>query len=106
MFFWPTKRGHTLENIPNEGIHDFHGLWGNFSVGVHLLQNLVHVDFERLLTRLLVSLARVFFAALAIVEILEIILISLDPHAHCIIFFDATKKISLKLPSTKSSYFT
>ena len=48
-------RGNTLENIPNEGIHDFHGFGGNSSVGMHLFQNLVDVDFEGLITGLLVA---------------------------------------------------
>ena len=41
--------GHTLEDVVHEGVHDAHGLGGDASVGVHLLQHLVDVDRVTLL---------------------------------------------------------
>ena len=38
-----------LEDVIDEGVHDAHGLGGDTSVGVDLLQNLVDVDGIRLL---------------------------------------------------------
>ena len=38
----------TLEDIVDEGVHDAHGLAGDASVGVYLLQHLVDVDAVRL----------------------------------------------------------
>ena len=39
----------TLEDVVDEGVHDAHGLGGDTSVGVDLLQDLVDVDGVRLL---------------------------------------------------------
>ena len=36
--------GDALEDVVHEGVHDGHGLGGNASVGVHLLEHLVDVD--------------------------------------------------------------
>ena len=36
--------GNALEDVVHEGVHDGHGLAGDTSVGVHLLQHLVDVD--------------------------------------------------------------
>ena len=44
--------GDTLEDVVHEGVHDAHGLAGDASVGVDLLQDLVDVDGVALLTRL------------------------------------------------------
>ena len=38
----------TLEDVVHEGVHDGHGLAGDTSVGVDLLQHLVDVDRVRL----------------------------------------------------------
>ena len=38
----------TFEDIVDEGVHDAHGLGGDTSVGVDLLQDLVDVDRVRL----------------------------------------------------------
>ena len=40
--------GDTLEDVVHEGVHDGHGLGGDTSVGVHLLQHFVDVDGVRL----------------------------------------------------------
>lgn len=45
--------GDAFEDVVDEGIHDGHGLAGNSSVGVDLLQNFVDVDGERFLPSLL-----------------------------------------------------
>ena len=37
-------RGDSLKDVIHEGIHDGHGLAGDSSVGVHLLEHLVDVD--------------------------------------------------------------
>ena len=42
----------TLKDVIHEGVHDAHGLAGDASVGVHLLQHLVDVDGVALLARL------------------------------------------------------
>ena len=42
-----------LEDVVHEGVHDAHGLAGDASVGVHLLQDLVDVDGVALLSGLL-----------------------------------------------------
>ena len=39
----------TLKQVVDKGVHDAHGLGGDTSVGVHLLQDLVDVDGVRLL---------------------------------------------------------
>ena len=44
--------GDTLEDVVHEGVHDAHGLAGDASVGVDLLQDLVDVDGVALLARL------------------------------------------------------
>ena len=52
--------GDTLEDVVHERVHDRHGLAGDSSVGVDLLQHLVDVDavrFTPLLPALLVSYA-------------------------------------------------
>lgn len=49
-------RGDTLEDIVHEAVHDGHGLAGDSSVGVHLLQHLVDVDGEALLPAALLLL--------------------------------------------------
>ena len=36
--------GESFEDVVNEGVHDGHGLGGNASVGVNLLEHLVDVD--------------------------------------------------------------
>ena len=36
--------GNTLKDIVDKAVHDAHGLAGDASVGVHLLQNFVDVD--------------------------------------------------------------
>ncbi len=36
--------GDALEDVVHEAVHDAHGLAGNSSIGVHLLQNFVDVD--------------------------------------------------------------
>ena len=41
--------GNTFKNIVDEAVHDRHGLAGDASVGVDLLQNLVDVDAVRFL---------------------------------------------------------
>ena len=41
--------GHTLEDVIHEGVHDAHGLGGDTSVRVDLLQHLVDVDGVALL---------------------------------------------------------
>ena len=54
--------GNTLEQIVDKGVHDGHGLGGDSSVGVDLLQHLVDVDgigFLPLLLFLLVALGDV-----------------------------------------------
>ena len=54
--------GDTLEQIVDKGVHDGHGLGGDSSVGVDLLQHLVDVDgvgFLPLLLFLLVALGDV-----------------------------------------------
>ena len=52
--------GDTLEDVVHERVHDAHGLTGDASVGVDLLQDLVDVDRVALLARLslLLLLAR------------------------------------------------
>ena len=49
-------RGDALEDVVDEGVHDAHGLAGDASVRVHLLQHLVDVDRVALLARLLLLL--------------------------------------------------
>ena len=44
--------GDTLEDVVHEGVHDAHGLAGDASVGVDLLQDLVDVDRVALFARL------------------------------------------------------
>ena len=44
--------GDTLEDVVHEGVHDAHGLAGDASVGVNLLQDLVDVDGVTLLAAL------------------------------------------------------
>ena len=44
--------GDTLEDVVHEGVHDAHGLAGDASVGVDLLQDLVDVDGVALLAGL------------------------------------------------------
>ena len=44
--------GDTLEDVAHEGVHDAHGLGGDASVGVDLLQHLVDVDGVALLAGL------------------------------------------------------
>ena len=44
--------GNTLENIVNERVHDGHGLGGDTSIGVGLLENLVNVRRVSLLSSL------------------------------------------------------
>ena len=39
--------GDTLEDVVDEGVHDAHGLAGDTSVGMYLLQHLVDVDAVR-----------------------------------------------------------
>lgn len=54
--------GDTLEDVVDEAVHDAHGLGGNASVGVDLLQDFVDVDgiaFLPLALLLLVSLGDV-----------------------------------------------
>ena len=49
----------TLKDIVDEGVHDAHGLAGNTSIGVNLLQHLVDVDsvrFTPLLPSFLITL--------------------------------------------------
>jgi len=41
--------GNALKDVVHEGVHDRHGLGGNTSVGVNLLEHLVDVDAVRLL---------------------------------------------------------
>ena len=51
--------GDSFENIVDERVHDGHGLGGDTSVGVHLLEHLVDVDgvrFTPLLPSLLITL--------------------------------------------------
>ena len=36
--------GNALKDVVDKGVHDAHGLGGDASVGVHLLQDLVDVD--------------------------------------------------------------
>ena len=52
--------GDALKDVVHEGVHDAHGLAGDASVGVNLLQHLVDVDGVALLARLspLLGLAR------------------------------------------------
>ena len=52
--------GDTLKDVAHEGVHDAHGLGGDTSVGVDLLQDLVDVDGVALLAGLspLLSLSR------------------------------------------------
>ena len=38
----------TLEDVVDKGVHDSHSLAGNSGVGVHLLQNFVHVNAKAL----------------------------------------------------------
>ena len=45
-------RGNTLKDVVHEGVHDAHGLGGDASVGVDLLQHLVDVDGVALLAAL------------------------------------------------------
>lgn len=45
-----------LEDVVDEAVHDRHGLSGDASVGVNLLQNLVDVDSVALLPALLLLL--------------------------------------------------
>ena len=49
--------GDALEDVTNERVHDAHGLGGDTSVGVDLLQHLVDVDGVALLTGLSALLA-------------------------------------------------
>ena len=42
--------GNTLEDVVDEGVHDAHGLAGDASVGVNLLQDLVDIDGVALLS--------------------------------------------------------
>ena len=49
--------GDTLEDVIHERVHDRHGLAGDSSVGVHLLQHFVDVDGVRLLPPLPALLA-------------------------------------------------
>ena len=54
--------GNALEDVVHEGVHDAHGLGGDTSIGVNLLQHLVDVDGIRFLpfaVFLLVSLGDV-----------------------------------------------
>ena len=44
--------GNLLEDVVHEGVHDAHGLTGDASLGVDLLQNLVDVDGVGFLPRL------------------------------------------------------
>lgn len=44
--------GNALEDVVDKRVHDAHGLGGDTSVGVHLLQHLVDVDAVRFLTAL------------------------------------------------------
>ena len=44
--------GNPLEDVVNEGVHDAHGLAGDTSLGVDLLQDLVDVDGVALLASL------------------------------------------------------
>ena len=46
----------TFKDIVDEGVHDAHGLGGDTSVGVDLLQNLVDVDGIRFLPLLVLLL--------------------------------------------------
>jgi len=48
--------GDSLEDVVDERVHDAHGLGGDTSVRVHLLQDLVDVDGIRLLPPLLTLL--------------------------------------------------
>ncbi len=45
--------GDLLEDVVDEGVHDGHGLLGNASLGVNLLEDTVDVDGEGLTTSLL-----------------------------------------------------
>ena len=45
-------RGDLLEDVVHKRVHDAHGLAGDASLGVHLLQHLVDVDGVGLLPRL------------------------------------------------------
>ena len=49
--------GDTLKDVAHERVHDAHGLGGDTSVGVDLLQDLVDVDGVALLAGLLAFLA-------------------------------------------------
>ena len=49
--------GDALKDVTNEGVHDAHGLGGDTSVRVDLLQHLVDVDGITLLAGLLALLA-------------------------------------------------
>ena len=49
--------GDALENIVHEGVHDAHGLRRDAGIGVHLLQDFVHVDGVALLPGLSAFLA-------------------------------------------------
>ena len=49
-------RGDALKDVIDEAVHDGHGLAGNASVGVYLLQHLVDVDGVGLLSGLLAGL--------------------------------------------------
>jgi hypothetical protein len=50
-------RGNTLEDVIDEGVHDAHGLAGDSSVWVDLLQDLENVDGIRFLPLLAVFLS-------------------------------------------------
>ena len=55
-----------LEDIVDERVHDAHRFAGDSDIGVHLLENVVHVDGETLLSLLLAFLVgSTDFAALA-----------------------------------------
>merc|ERR1712088_738827 len=47
-----------FEKIVDEGVHDAHGLGGDTSVGVNLLQNLVNVDGVRFLPSFVILASR------------------------------------------------
>ena len=53
--------GNSLEEVVDEGVHDAHGLGGDTSIGVDLLQHLVDVDVG-LCLRFLPSLATALVA--------------------------------------------
>ena len=52
--------GDALEDVVHEGVHDAHGLAGDASVGMDLLQDLVDVDRVALLARLFLRLPTPF----------------------------------------------